>query len=300
MIEVAVASRSVVADGVVALDLAGINLPAWEPGAHIDVEVGAGVLRQYSLCGEVGADRYRIAVLNAPAGRGGSRFMHALRVGDIVRISPPRNNFALVPAERHLFIAGGIGITPLLPMLDRCVDWRLVYGGRSLASMAFARELVERFGDRVVLWPQDELGLLDLDVELGNPTPDTAVYCCGPEGLLGAVEQACASWPTGSLRVERFAPREDSGERSGFEVEVASTGQVLSVPADVSVLEVVEESGIPVVSSCGEGTCGTCETTVLDGVVDHRDSVLSAAEQESGKTMMICVSRGRGRLVLDL
>ncbi|GLZ36546.1 ferredoxin [Actinokineospora sp. NBRC 105648] len=287
------------ADGVVALDLVGPDLPAWSPGAHVDVVLRPDVVRQYSLCGDPGdLSRYRIAVLDEPAGRGGSRLVHELSEGDNLTIAPPRNNFELVDAPRHLFIAGGIGITPLIPMLATSTDWRLVYGGRTRSAMAFAEDLVARHGDRVALCPQDEVGLIDLATELGALQPNTAVYCCGPESLLAAVEQLC---PSGSLHVERFSPKPTTGALLPFEVELASTGQVFTIPADRTILEVFEQQGVPVSSSCEEGTCGTCETAVLDGTPDHRDSVLSPEEQAEGKCLMICVSRSHTpRLVLDV
>ncbi len=229
--------------------------------------------------------------------------MHdVLTAGQLIEVQGPRNHFELVEAPRYLFIAGGIGITPILPMIEQAAaagrDWRLVYGGRTRASMAFRAELEQR--GNVEIRPQDEYGLLDLPALFAGLDDDTAVYCCGPEPLLAAVE---AHRTTGSLHVERFAPKPDAaqGPRHEFEVELAQTGTVLRVPADQSVLEVVERAGVSVLSSCQEGTCGTCETIVLDGTPDHRDSVLTAEEQDCGDAMMICVSRSRSaRLVLDL
>jgi ferredoxin-NADP reductase len=305
--ELVVERRESAADGVLALTLRhplGEQLPAWEPGAHIDVLLGPGLERQYSLCGDP-ADRarWRIAVLREPVGRGGSAHVHEQVIqGDKVRVRGPRNHFALRPAPRYLFIAGGIGITPILPMLAAAeaegAQWSLLYGGRTRNSMAFTEEL-SRYGDRVTVAPQDETGLLDLPSVLDGVPEGTLVYCCGPGPLLDAVEQRC---PAGLLHVERFAPKEqEEGENTEFEVELAQTGTTVTVPADVSVLDAVRASGVEVLFSCTEGTCGTCETDVLDGTPDHRDSVLTDAERESGETMMICVSRCRGkRLVLDL
>jgi ferredoxin len=181
-------------------------------------------------------------------------------------------------------------------------DWRLVYGGRTRSSMAFQAELQDRYSGKVVIHPQDEAGLLDLPTLLTDPGA-AAVYCCGPEGLLAAVEERCASLPKGTLHVERFAPKDGAtdGPRESFEVELAQTGTILTVPADRSVLDVVEDAGVQVLSSCQEGTCGTCETIVLSGIPDHRDSVLTDDEQAANDTMMICVSRSCSpRLVLDL
>ncbi|MCE0762292.1 PDR/VanB family oxidoreductase [Pseudonocardia kujensis] len=304
--------KETLADGVVQLTLrdpAGADLPAWAPGAHVDLVLTGDLTRQYSLCGDP-AERsvMQVAVLREPAGRGGSAHVHdELAEGDTVRVRGPRNHFALVDAPRYLFLAGGIGITPILPMVAAAeaagADWRLVYGGRSRASMAFRDRLEERYPDRVDVRPQDETGLLDLAALLGEPAADTAVYCCGPEPLLAAVEERCAAWPAGSLHLERFAPKAgaDDGPREAFEVELAQTGTTLTVPADRSILEVVEEAGVGILSSCREGTCGTCETGVLEGVPDHRDSVLTAEEQAENDAMMICVSRScSARLVLDL
>ncbi|GLZ02604.1 ferredoxin [Actinomadura sp. NBRC 104412] len=307
-----VARKEAVAAGVVALHLvspSGADLPAWRPGAHIDLLLPSGLVRQYSLCGRPGdLSTWRVAVLREPDGAGGSAYVHdRLAAGQRLRVRGPRNHFELEPADRYLFIAGGIGITPLLPMVESVqrsgAPWRLVYGGRSRASMAFTDELA-RYGTKVELRPQDETGLLDLDTLLGEPRPGTKVYCCGPEALLTAVEERCSRWPGDALRVERFRPRRpgpSAAEDSAFLVELASSGRVIEVPPHVSILAALEEAGVPVLNSCREGTCGTCETTVLDGEPDHRDSVLTPEERASGEFMMICVSRARGdRLVLDL
>jgi ferredoxin-NADP reductase len=310
VITLEVAGKEPVATDVVALTLRhpdGAPMPTWEPGAHVDLELRPGLVRQYSLCGDP-TDRstLRIAVLREPDGRGGSAYVHdRLSPGDRVDVAGPRNNFALVEAKRYLFIAGGVGITPIVPMLaavERAgADWRLVYGGRTRASMAFRERLCRDYGDRVSVRPQDETGLLDLAGLLAEPAAGTAVYCCGPEPLLAAVEEHCASWPAGALHVERFTPRPDTGTRDSFEVELSRTGRTVVVPADRSILEVVEDAGVPVLSSCREGTCGTCETDVLGGTPDHRDSLLTPDERAAGETMMICVSRSRGgKLVLDL
>jgi ferredoxin-NADP reductase len=299
------------AEGVVVLDLrdpTGADLPDWAPGAHIDLRMPGGLTRQYSLCGDP-ADRsaWRIGVLREPESRGGSAHVHAeLHEGTEVDVRGPRNHFPLVPAPRYLFIAGGIGITPILPRIDAAAaagaQWELHYGGRSRRSMAFLESL-ERDSGHLTLHPQDEVGLIDLDALLGTPRPDTRIYCCGPEPLLVAVEQRCADWPTGSLHLERFAPK-DVGEpvlTGAFEVELALTGRTLTVPPDRSILQVVEDSGLSVLSSCQEGTCGTCETTVLAGEVDHRDSLLTPDEQAANDTMFICVSRAAcPKLVLEL
>ncbi|MER5834547.1 PDR/VanB family oxidoreductase [Streptomyces sp. NPDC002130] len=311
-----VARRTLAADGVVSLTLRrpdGGMLPAWTPGAHIDVLLGSGdgdgdLIRQYSLCGDP-ADReaWQIAVLREPRGRGGSAYVHDhLREGAAVRVRGPRNNFPLRPAARHLFIAGGVGITPIIPMVEAADaagwDWRLLYGGRTRTSMAFLDRLAPYEG-RVLVRPQDEFGLLDLAAHLGVPEEGTLVHACGPEPLLRAVQEQCADWPPGTLGVERFAPAATAltGPAAAFELELARSGLTLTVPPDRSVLETVEEAGVAVEFSCREGTCGTCETDVLDGEPDHRDSLLTEDERAAGDTMLICVSRSCGpRLVLDL
>jgi ferredoxin-NADP reductase len=298
-----VASKTVAAEGVLSFVLTGGDLPPWEPGAHVDVEIKPGLVRQYSLCGDP-ADRacWRIAVLREDPGRGGSRYLHdEVRPGAQLRVSEPRNNFPLTAAPEYVFVAGGIGITPLLPMLrqaaDRGADWTLYYGGRRRDRMAFLDELAA-YGERVRVLPEDEYGLLPLAEIFA--AGDAPVYCCGPEPLLAAAER---TGPPGRLRVERFRPRGDldAAPAEGFDVLASSSGQTVRVATGESILDALDAAGILMPSSCREGTCGSCETTVLEGEVDHRDSVLSAQERESGKTMMVCVSRARSaRLVLDL
>lgn len=328
-----VASRTIAADGVVCLTLRrpdGGPLASWTPGAHVDVflnsengdnsesgksgksgdgDAHGGLIRQYSLCGHPAErEAWQIAVLREPQGRGGSAYIHDhLREGDTVRVRGPRNNFPLRPAARHLFIAGGVGITPILPMVEAAAaagaDWRLLYGGRTRTSMAFLDRLAP-YGDRVLIRPQDEYGLLDLAAHLGEPEENTLVHACGPEPLLRAVREQCAGWPPGALGVERFAPSAPTAEAEpaeAFELELARSGLTLTVPPDRSVLETLEEAGVAVDFSCREGTCGTCETDVLDGTPDHRDALLTEEERAAGDTMLICVSRSCGpRLVLDL
>jgi ferredoxin-NADP reductase len=310
--EVLLARKEIVATGAVRLTMRhadGVPMPAWRPGAHVDLVLRNGVVRQYSLCGDP-ADRsvLQVAVRRNPRGRGGSLFVHdELRPGDMIGIRGPRNHFPLVATRRYLFIAGGIGITPLIPMIAevdaRGADWFLAYSGRSRSSMAFADSLVELYGERVMVRAQDETGLLNLDRLLRRPRAGTSVYCCGPEPMLAAVEQRCRAWPPGSLHVERFAPRAaaDAGPGTALEIVLSRSRRTVAVPPGKSILRAVEEVGVPVLSSCREGMCGTCETPVLDGVPDHRDSLLSEDERAAGDTMMICVSRALGRrLVLDL
>ncbi|GAA4556966.1 PDR/VanB family oxidoreductase [Pseudonocardia xishanensis] len=264
-----VVGRRAVADRVVELDLSADGdaaLPAWTPGAHIDLVLAEGLVRQYSLCGDPGdTARWRVAVLHQQEGRGGSARVHELlHPGETVLVRGPRNHFALEPAARLLFLAGGIGITPLLPMIaaaDRAgADWELHYGGRTETSMAYLDDLRRRFPERVRARVEATDGLLDLDAVLGTPRSDTLVYCCGPEALLTAVEQRCAGWPAGALRTERFAASAPSGESTAFEVEFAQSGVTATVPAGRSIVEVAEDHAIPVITSCEEGVCGTCES----------------------------------------
>lgn len=305
-----VTQRTRAADRVVTLQLAssdGEAFPEWTPGAHIDVVLPDGTERQYSLCGtEPGT--WAISVLDAPEGRGGSAWIHAnVHEGDLLRIRGPRNKFALVEAERYVFIAGGIGITPIAAMVRSLeqagrTEWRLTYGGRTRAGMAFFGEL-EALGERVSIQPQDEAGLIDLEAALGSPAIGTAVYCCGPEPLLKAVERACRSWPPGSLHVERFsAPAAPAaGTDRSFEVVAARSGITATVSPGESILLALERQGVFISTSCGEGVCGTCETRVIEGEIEHRDAVLSETERLAGEVMMPCCSRAKGdRLVLDI
>jgi ferredoxin-NADP reductase len=306
------------ADDVLALDLVhpdGSPLPPWEPGAHLDVHTG-GHIRQYSLCGDPeDTGRYRIAVLHTTTSRGGSAHIHTtLRPGATVRVTAPRNHFALEPAGRYLFLAGGIGITPLLAMARHAhrtgTPWRMVYGGRRRTSLAFTTELADltTTTDRCDLHPQDTHGHPDLDAALADLTDDTLVYCCGPEPLLAAVEERCAALGrTDRLRTERFAapaptaPDDGADTGQAFDVECARTGRTVRVDDTTTILDAVEAAGIAVESSCRDGICGTCETRVLDGTPDHRDFLLSDSERAANASLMICVSRCAGdRLVLDL
>lgn len=316
-VDVEVRRREAVSDGVVTLTLAdpnGADLPEWAPGAHIDLLMTPSLVRQYSLCGDT-ANRgeWQVGVLLDPNSRGGSQFVHdKLHEGSTVRVRGPRNHFPLVGSPRYLFIAGGIGITPMMPMIAAGeaagVDWRLLYGGRSRSSMAFVDDL-QRHGDRVTVCARDAQDGTNFRTNLGSalsaPGESTLVYCCGPEGLLSAVEEACKTWPADSLHIERFSAKaleEPSPEAlDTFEVECQRSGQALTVPQSKSIYEVCEEAGVDVLGSCMEGVCGTCECDIIEGEGDHRDSVLNDAEKAANQTMMICVSRSRSeRLVLDL
>jgi ferredoxin-NADP reductase len=306
---VVVGSRTEVATDVLEFELhavAGSELPGWEPGAHLDVVTGDGPTRQYSLCGDpTERTTYRIAVLRQENGRGGSAWLHdRLHVGDKLTVRGPRNHFPLEPAPSYVFLAGGIGITPLLTMVRQVAAagaaWSLHYGGRTRTSMAYVDEL--RTLGPVGLVPQDECGLIDIDAAVAGAAPGSAVYCCGPEPLIAAAEAVCADRGL-RLRTERFAPRAGHPHAvdGAFTVEIASTGAALAVPAGRSIVDVLVDAGVDILTSCEEGTCGTCETAVLAGIPEHRDSVLTADEQAAGDRMLPCVSRARTpRLVLDL
>lgn len=311
--DLVVMSRREEAQGVVGVEFAhpaGEELPEWTPGAHIDVHLPGGLIRQYSLSGDpADRGRWRIGVLREAQGRGGSRWIaDELTEGTTLRVRGPRNNFPLRAADRYLFVAGGIGITPLLPMIREAeaagADWVLHYGGRTRASMAYLGRLRE-YGPRVRVCPQDEVGLLDLGAVLDAAADDALVYCCGPAPLIQALEDRCRGRRPGTLHVERFSAAAseegDEGTDTAFEVVCERSGTTVMVPPELSILEAVENAGIPLLSSCAEGICGTCETQVLEGEPDHRDSLLTDEEKVAGASMMICVSRCRGdRLVLDL
>ncbi|WP_369225659.1 2Fe-2S iron-sulfur cluster-binding protein [Streptomyces sp. R39] len=291
----------------------GKPLPAWTPGAHIDLHLD-GLVRQYSLCGDpADSGRYRVAVLKDPASRGGSAFVHGtLRPGALVTVGGPRNHFELADAASYVFVAGGIGVTPLLTHAreagERGLPWQFWYGGRSRASMAFTEELGElAASDRtVVLRPKDEDGRLDLDRVLAGVPEGALVYCCGPERLTAAVRAGCeALGILGRLRVEHFAaatapdPGADGG--TAFEVECVKSRVTVTVGPDESIVDALENVGVVVDASCRDGVCGTCEVPVIEGELDHRDMVLTDAEQAAGHLMLICVSRCTSRrLVLDL
>lgn len=322
------------ADGVVSIELVcadGSPAPEWTPGSHIDLVLPSGLVRQYSLCGDPN-DRscLKVAVLREPHGRGGSRELHdSVLVGRTIGIRGPRNHFKLRDADEYLLIAGGIGITPILTML-RHIDregaaYRLVYGGRSRATMAFLDELRGYGGVDVV--PQDELGLPDLDAILDSAMPGTEVWCCGPEGLLRAVEAAGKARGI-PVHVERFGtqgPPKEPTARSGpaatptapgdepadeqtatvaddtFQVRLQRSGITIDVDPDRTILDAVREHLPEVISSCEEGFCGACETRVIEGLPDHRDQVLDDTERAANESMMICVSRACSKkLVLDL
>ncbi|MEU6661408.1 PDR/VanB family oxidoreductase [Streptomyces sp. NPDC046821] len=300
-----VAGHESVADGVVQLRLEGQNLPAWEPGAHLDLVLPSGIVRQYSLCGDPeDTSSYTVATRLVEDGRGGSREVHErLRKGMEVEVRGPRNRFPLADASSYVFVAGGIGITPILPMLRaldaRGADWRLLYAGRTRASMPFLEEIEKLGGERgrVTVVAEDEDGRPDLAALFADCAPGTAVHTCGPEGMMEAVAAAlpgdCA------LHLERFAPHTSTDGNGPFEVELRRTGTTIAVPADTTVLAAVRAEVPNVTYSCEQGFCGTCQQRVLEGEIDHRDELLTDSERDD--SMLICVSRARGeRLVLDL
>jgi ferredoxin-NADP reductase len=308
--EYRVDAKEIVGGTVAVLSLSPLSgeTPIWEPGAHIDLVISDDLSRQYSLCGDpLDRNRLRIGVLREPTSRGGSEFVHAsLDPGDTVMLRGPRNNFPLVNAASYLFVAGGIGITPLLPMIAAVEaagkPWQLIYGGRTRDTLAFVDELGE-YGDRVTLWPQDERGHIPIADLVGSVTMGQVVYTCGPEPLLKAMEQGMAHWPKGSLHLERFrAPEPPAGQvNTEFEIYLDYSDVSATVAEGESIVDALERVGVEVMTSCREGTCGTCETVVLAGIPDHRDYYLSDAEKNSNEVIMVCCSRAKTpRLVLDL
>lgn len=311
-----VSDRQVVAhdQNVVAVTLAaaaGGPLQPWRAGSHLDIHLPSGLVRQYSLCGDPQVtDSYRIAVRRIPAGGGGSVEVHdALPVGATVTTSGPRNAFPLtVPgygssARQLRFIAGGIGITPILPMLQVAarhgVDWSMVYAGRSRDSLPFIDELAP-FGDRVEIRTDDEFGVPNAEELLGACPDNTAVYACGPAPMLTAIRAQLAGRDNVELHFERFAaaPVLDGHE---FEAAIASTGATVRVGADETLLSALRRANVTTPYSCQQGFCGTCRTRVLDGAVEHRDTLLTVPERDSGM-MLVCMSRAADgeRLTLDL
>jgi vanillate O-demethylase ferredoxin subunit len=304
--------------GIVELELVPGGGQAWppvEPGAHIDLFLSNGLVRQYSLCNEAGeSDRYLVAVQRELAGRGGSAWIHEhLKAGDRVAIGGPRNHFVLLPARRHLLIAGGIGITPIRAMARHLAgqggDWKLHYVTRSPERTAYLQELRSApFAARAQVLHDggDPARGLDLDQTIGRWDGATRLYCCGPTPLMDAVGATARrlGWAEDHLHFEHFKPVEHTAEAGGdrpFTVRLARSGRELLVPAGRTLLEVLEDAGCAVDCLCREGICGTCETRVLEGAPEHRDSVLSEAERAGGRAMMVCVSRARGeKLVLDL
>ncbi|MFC4003275.1 cytochrome P450/oxidoreductase [Prauserella oleivorans] len=301
------------ADDVVEVTLesaTGAPLPAWSPGAHIDLELGE-LSRQYSLCGDPD-DRatYRIAVLRDPDSRGGSAYVHEeLRPGSTLAMRGPRNHFRLDPSARHyVFVAGGIGITPIVAMADRVKaaggSYELHYCGRSTTAMALLDRVRRDHGDRLHLHSTADGTRLDVAALLAEPAEGTQIYACGPERLLTALADATAHWPDDALHVEHFTTTQrvlDPSVEHGFDVELADSGLTVHVGADQTVLAALRAANIDIPSDCEEGLCGTCEAPVLDGEVDHRDVVLTKPERAANTKMMTCCSRACGsKLTLAL
>jgi ferredoxin-NADP reductase len=279
------------------------QVAAWLPGAHLDLVLPSGRIRQYSLCGDP-AERtcFRIAVRRIADGAGGSVEVHdTLRSGSVVRIRGPRNAFPFIPVERYLFVAGGIGITPIRPMVHDAVrrgaDWSLVYTGRTRASMPFLSEFTGLPGERVHVWPDDEFGVPDGKAVLAAAPDGAALYCCGPPAMIAAIRAEIPADNVATLHYERFsAPPVVGG--TAFEIQLGRSGRLVPVGAEQSVLSAVRAVLPDVAYSCQQGFCGTCPVRVLDGAVEHRDRCLTEAERVDA--MAICVSRGSGRVVLDL
>ena len=311
-----VADRQVVAhdQDVIALTLVapgGGTLPRWRPGAHVDLHLPSGRVRQYSLCGDPAVtDAYRIAVRRIPTGGGGSLEMHdEVAVGTTLTTSGPRNAFPLAvpgygsPTRRLRFIAGGIGITPILPMLAEAqrlgVEWSMAYAGRTRDSLPFLDEL-DPFGDRVEVRTDDESGVPSVKELLGDCPDGTTVYACGPAPALTAIRAELAGRDDVELHFERFAaaPVVDG---HAFTVSIGSSGASLRVGAEETLLTALNKSGVHAPYSCQQGFCGTCRIRVLAGPVEHRDTLLTEPEREAGM-MLICISRAAGdtELVLDL
>lgn len=301
------------AEGVLSVrftDPAGADLPGWEPGSHLALHLPNGIVREFSLCSDP-HDRsgWTVAVLREPSSRGGSAYVHLeLRPGDVIEVEGPRNNFPLESAAEYVLVAGGIGITPILAMARdlerRGASWRMLYAGRSGRTMAFIDELHQLGADKVHVHADDEAGgPPDLAGALGAIGADTLVYCCGPEPLLKGVEASLAD--TSRLRLERFKAPEPIAPPPGgdqpFDIVCSGSGRRINVPVGTTALDALSQAGFDMPSSCTEGICGTCETKVLAGRVDHRDFLLTDDEKEAQDTMFICVSRAlTPELTLDV
>ncbi|MEV4376939.1 PDR/VanB family oxidoreductase [Streptosporangium sp. NPDC049644] len=300
-------------EGVVELRLVrpdGGTLPDWEAGAHITLSLPNGESRSYSLCGPHDDSRaWTVAVHRSPSSRGGSTFIHdSLRVGTRIEVTGPFHTFELEAAPRYLFVAGGIGITPIKAMAERLCEgdspWELLYCGRSRGTMAYLDTVTAWGPQHVRLHADDEHGgPADLAALLADQPSDTLIYCCGPEAMLAAVE-AAAPDPS-RVRVERFRPPEPAEPandvRPAFDVVCAGSGLRVPVTPDVSILDALKQAGVDVPNSCREGICGSCETKVIQGVPDHRDFVLTDSERTENASILVCVSRAHSaELVLDL
>jgi len=316
-LNVHVTRKTAEAEDICTFELASIDgtpLPAFSAGSHIDVQVPGGLTRQYSLCNDPAeSHRYLIGVLRDAASRGGSAAMHAqVHEGSVLSISPPKNHFALAHhAPRHLLLAGGIGVTPILCMAERLAatgaDFQMHYATRSRARTAFF-ERIQRapFAGHVHFHFDDgaDEQKLDIGTLLATQAAGTHLYVCGPQGLMDAVlgVARAGGWDESRIHYEFFSS--DVSPRAGdgaFEVQLASSGRVIRVPAEQSVLDALADAGVVVPSSCEQGVCGTCLTRVIDGVPDHRDQYLLPEEQAANDQFLPCCSRANSaRLVLDL
>jgi ferredoxin-NADP reductase len=289
--------------------LEGQELPAFSAGAHIDLTLPNGLIRSYSLINpQAERHRYVIAVQKDRASRGGSRWLHEnVRPGDVLTVNGPRNNFALnEAAAKSVLIAGGIGITPIVCMVERLEslkkDWQLIYCARKRGEAAFVEDLAA-FGDRVRFNFDEEPGgsMLDVAGAVRAAPAEAHLYCCGPLPMLQAFEAATTELPRGRVHVEYFSAPEPPAVQGGFKVVLARSGREFVVPPGKTILDTLLDAGLDVAYSCMEGVCGTCETKVLEGTPDHRDLILTEEEQAAGKVMMICCSGSKSeRLVLDL
>jgi ferredoxin-NADP reductase len=288
----------------------GSPLPPYTPGAHVEMHLPNGLVRHYSMivpASNAVPATYTFGIKRDPASRGGSRFIHdELRVGRTLKMSPPRNNFPLIEdARKSIFLAGGIGITPIWCMVQRLEQlghaWTLYYACRSRTDMAFLDALEGLAGS--ALHFDDENGGRFLDVAriLGEAPADVHLYCCGPTPMMSAFEAAATGWPREQVHVEYFTPRADATRKGGFMVELARSGQEFFVPEGNSILQVLLDEGVDVDYSCELGICGACEQRVIAGIPEHRDSILSEEEQaENTRVMICCAGCKTERLVLDL
>ena len=286
----------------------GQKLPAYEPGAHVDLHLPNGLVRQYSLIRpDPNPSTYLFGIKRDPASRGGSRHIHdEFHVGQTVKISPPRNNFPLVEdAELVILIAGGIGITPIRCMVQRLVDrgrpWKLYYAARSRADMAFVDELSCYAEVHCHFDDEHDGKVLDLGPIITDAPRTAHFYCCGPGPMLRAFEVATTDWPQLQIHVEYFTPKQEPAKTGGFIVELQRSGQEFFIPEGKSILQVLLDEGVDVDYSCELGICGACEQRVISGIPDHRDAILSEEEQAENKRVMICCAGCKSeRLVLDL
>ncbi|VVE51341.1 ferredoxin [Pandoraea pneumonica] len=288
------------------------TFPDFTPGAHIDLHLPSGLVRSYSLVNAPGeANRYVLGILADPKSRGGSRFIHDnFRVGMTLDISAPRNHFELDESAAHtVLVAGGIGVTPILCMYRRLRSLgrsvKLLYCARTAPQAAFIDEISALGGDITYHFDDQQGGKpASLTSFLAGQPAGTHAYCCGPGVMLDAFEAACAEAGIANVHIERFAAAPDApppATSEGYVVKLAKSGKEIAVPAGATLLDTLLAAGIDAEHSCMEGVCGACETRVLEGCPDHRDSVLSAGERAENKVMMICVSGCKGdRLTLDL